>query len=82
MMLENAVSTTINSLGFDMGCIYLSDEDEELSLRVHKNLLKVLKICVLKACLRISLVKHLKNKMLYTLPLNQKNMHFLDLQLE
>ncbi|SCG84873.1 GAF domain-containing protein [Methanobacterium congolense] len=37
-MLENAVTSTINSLGFDMGCIYLQDDKEELSLRVHRNL--------------------------------------------
>jgi hypothetical protein len=37
-MLEMAVSVVVNSLGFEMGCIYLMDENEELSLRVHKNL--------------------------------------------
>lgn len=37
-MLENAVTSTVNSLGFDMGCIYLKDDNEELSLRVHRNL--------------------------------------------
>ena len=46
-MLEMAVSTVINSLGFDMGCIYLTDEDEELALRVHKNLPENLKnMCI------------------------------------
>ncbi|WP_414469730.1 GAF domain-containing protein [Methanobacterium sp. ACI-7] len=46
-MLERAVSAVINSLGFDMGCIYLSDEDEELSLRVQKNLPESLKnMCI------------------------------------
>lgn len=42
-MLEMAVSEVIKSLGFQMGCIYLSDEDEELILRVHKNLPENLK---------------------------------------
>ncbi|MGF7117657.1 GAF domain-containing protein [Methanobacterium oryzae] len=42
-MLEMAVSEVIKSLGFQMGCIYLSDEDEELTLRVHKNLPENLK---------------------------------------
>ncbi len=46
-MLEKAVSSVISSLGFDMGCIYLSDEDEELSLRVQKNLPENLKnMCI------------------------------------
>jgi hypothetical protein len=46
-MLEKAISTVINSLGFEMGCIYLSDADEELSLRVHKNLPENLrKMCI------------------------------------
>lgn len=46
-MLEKAVSAVISSLGFDMGCIYLSDEDEELSLRVQKNLPENLKnMCI------------------------------------
>lgn len=46
-MLEKAISTVISSLGFEMGCIYLSDEDEELSLRVHKNLPENLrKMCI------------------------------------
>lgn len=42
-MLEMAVSEVIKSLGFQMGCIYLNDEDEELTLRVHKNLPENLK---------------------------------------
>lgn len=42
-MLEMAVSAVINSLGFEMGCIYLTDGDEELTLRVHKNLPENLK---------------------------------------
>ncbi len=42
-MLEKAVKSTINSLGFEMGCIYLNDDKEELTLRVHKNLPEGLK---------------------------------------
>jgi len=42
-MLEMAVSSLINSLGFEMGCIYLTDGNEELTLRVHKNLPENLK---------------------------------------
>ena len=46
-MLENAVTSTINSLGFDMGCIYLQDDKEELSLRVHRNLPEKMKnMCI------------------------------------
>lgn len=46
-MLERALPTVISSIGFDMGCIYLSDEDEELSLRVQKNLPESLKtMCI------------------------------------
>ena len=37
-ILERSVASTIKSLGFEMGCIYLTDEDNELTLRVHKNL--------------------------------------------
>ena len=42
-MLEKAVKSTIDSLGFEMGCIYLNDDKEELTLRVHKNLPEGLK---------------------------------------
>jgi len=28
----------METLGFDMGCIYLADHEDELTLRVHKNL--------------------------------------------
>jgi hypothetical protein len=42
-MLEKAVKSTISSLGFEMGCIYLNDDKEELTLRVHKNLPEGLK---------------------------------------
>lgn len=46
-MLEKAVKSTIDSLGFEMGCIYLKDDKEELALRVHKNLPESLKnMCV------------------------------------
>jgi transcriptional regulator with GAF, ATPase, and Fis domain len=33
----------MDSLGFEMGCIYLKDDEEELTLRVHKNLPEGLK---------------------------------------
>ena len=42
-MLEEAVKSTIGSLGFEMGCIYLNDDKEELTLRVHRNLPEGLK---------------------------------------
>lgn len=42
-MLEKAVKSTIDSLGFEMGCIYLKDDSEELTLRVHRNLPENLK---------------------------------------
>ncbi len=46
-ILEKAVKSTIDSLGFEMGCIYLKDDKEELTLRVHKNLPEDLKkMCV------------------------------------
>ncbi|MGB9980476.1 GAF domain-containing protein [Methanobacterium sp.] len=41
-ILEKAVKSTIDSLGFEMGCIYLND-NEELTLRVHRNLPEGLK---------------------------------------
>jgi transcriptional regulator with GAF, ATPase, and Fis domain len=37
-MLERSIASTMETLGFDMGCIYLEDDNEELSLRVHKNM--------------------------------------------
>ncbi|UTB32442.1 MAG: GAF domain-containing protein [Methanobacterium sp. ERen5] len=37
-MLERSVASTMETLGFDMGCIYLADQEDELTLRVHKNL--------------------------------------------
>jgi len=46
-ILERSVASTIESLGFEMGCIYLTDEDDELTLRVHKNLPKSLEnMCI------------------------------------
>lgn len=46
-MLEKSITSTIDSLGFEMGCIYLTDDEEELSLRVHKNLPESLrKMCI------------------------------------
>ena len=42
-MLEKAVKSAIDSLGFEMGCIYLNDDKEELTLRVHRNLPEGLK---------------------------------------
>lgn len=42
-MLEEAVKSTIDSLSFEMGCIYLTDDKEELALRVHRNLPEGLK---------------------------------------
>jgi GAF domain-containing protein len=46
-MLEESVNSTIQSLGFDMGCIYLNDDNEDLALRVQKNLPETLqKMCV------------------------------------
>ncbi len=47
VMLEESVRVTIESLGFEMGCIYLSDENQELALRVHQNLPdKLRKMCM------------------------------------
>lgn len=46
-MLERSVTSTIESLGFEMGCIYLTDDEDELTLRVHKNLPSSLrKMCI------------------------------------
>ncbi|MBU4536167.1 MAG: GAF domain-containing protein [Euryarchaeota archaeon] len=46
-MLERSVTSTVDSLGFEMGCIYLTDDEEELTLRVHKNLPENLrKMCI------------------------------------
>lgn len=46
-ILERSVASTIEALGFEMGCIYLTDEDNELTLRVHKNLPKSLEnMCI------------------------------------
>jgi DNA-binding transcriptional ArsR family regulator len=37
-MLEQSIKATMDALGFDMGCIYLKDEHDELALRVHRNM--------------------------------------------
>ena len=37
-MLERSIASTMETLGFDMGCVYLGGDDEELLLRVHKNM--------------------------------------------
>ncbi|EKF86293.1 GAF domain-containing protein [Methanobacterium formicicum] len=37
-ILTKSVTSTIDKLGFDMGCIYLTDDKEELALKVHENL--------------------------------------------
>lgn len=37
-ILAKSVTSTINALGFEMGCIYLTDDKEELALKVHENL--------------------------------------------
>lgn len=37
-MLERSIASTMETLGFDMGCVYLEDDNEELLLRVHKNM--------------------------------------------
>lgn len=37
-MLERSIASTMDTLGFDMGCVYLGGDDEELLLRVHKNM--------------------------------------------
>ncbi len=37
-MLEQSIRATMDALGFDMGCIYLKDEHDELALRVHRNM--------------------------------------------
>jgi len=46
-MLEKSVTSTIEALEFEMGCIYLTDENDELTLKVHKNLPSSLeKMCI------------------------------------
>ncbi|HEY3273554.1 MAG TPA: GAF domain-containing protein [Methanocella sp.] len=37
-MLEQSIAATMDALGFDMGCIYLKDDNDELALRVHRNM--------------------------------------------
>jgi hypothetical protein len=37
-MLEQSIKATMDALGFDMGCIYLKDDNDELALRVHRNM--------------------------------------------
>jgi GAF domain-containing protein len=37
-MLEQSIEATMDALGFDMGCIYLKDDNDELALRVHRNM--------------------------------------------
>ena len=37
-ILAKSVTSTIDKLGFEMGCIYLTDDKQELALKVHENL--------------------------------------------
>jgi hypothetical protein len=37
-MLEQSITATMDALGFDMGCIYLKDDRDELALRVHRHM--------------------------------------------
>lgn len=68
-MLEMAISSVIKSLGFEMGCIYLTDEDEELTLRVHKNLPENLKNMCMAGMFKDLFSKTLeKQKIVYITP--------------
>ncbi|HML06280.1 MAG TPA: GAF domain-containing protein, partial [Methanobacterium sp.] len=71
-MLEKSVSTVLSSLGFDMGCIYLSDEDKELSLKVQKNLPENLKNMCIEG----------RFKDLFTKTLEKENLFYITPELE
>ena len=46
-MLEGSIEAVIETLGFEMGCIYLMDEGRELEMRAQKNLPETLsKMCM------------------------------------
>ena len=61
-ILEKAVKSTINSLGFEMGCIYLNDDKEELTLRVHRNLPEGLKKMCMAGMFKDLFSKTLENQ--------------------
>lgn len=68
-MLEKAIRSTIDSLSFEMGCIYLKDEDEELALKVHKNLPEGLKNMCMAGMFKDLFSKTLeKQNMVYITP--------------
>ncbi|GAB7015586.1 GAF domain-containing protein [Methanogenium cariaci] len=37
-ILEKSIESTMSSLGFEMGCVYLKDEKDEMTARVHRNM--------------------------------------------
>jgi GAF domain-containing protein len=37
-MLERSISSTMETLGFDMGCVYLKECGSEMAMKVHKNM--------------------------------------------
>lgn len=37
-ILEKSIDSAMSSLGFEMGCVYLKDERDEMTARVHRNM--------------------------------------------
>lgn len=63
-ILARSVTTTIDTLGFEMGCIYLTDDKEELALKVHKNLPENLRNMCIAGIFKELFNKTLKNQTL------------------
>ncbi|WFN35615.1 GAF domain-containing protein [Methanogenium sp. S4BF] len=38
LILEKSIESAMTSLGFEMGCVYLKDEKDEMTARVHRNM--------------------------------------------
>lgn len=46
-ILEKSIESTMSSLGFEMGCVYLKDEKDEMTARVHRNMPEKLRtLCI------------------------------------
>lgn len=77
-ILERSVTSTIESLGFEMGCIYLTDDEDELILRVHKNLPSSLRKMCIAGMFTDIFSKTLEEKNVVYITLESADYHSLD----
>lgn len=65
-MLEKSIEAVIETLEFEMGCIYLMEEERELQLRVQRNLPETLSRMCMAGASQNSLRGPLRRRELYT----------------